>query len=113
MNDHAVSIMLYMSENYVNADTAAYCYPVNRTSGKIINHIVTVVGWDDNYSKNNFLSSSNVTQDGAWIIKNSWGNQKGDDGYYYLYQTDASGAFQAPAKYHTVFFQTSAIRSSS
>ena len=45
MNDHAVSIMLYMSENYVNADTAAYCYPVNRSSGKIINHIVTVVGW--------------------------------------------------------------------
>ena len=72
MNDHAVSIMLYMSENYVNADTAAYCYPVNRSSGKTINHIVTVVGWDDNYSKNNFLSSSNVTQDGAWIIKNSW-----------------------------------------
>ena len=88
MNDHAVSIMLYMSENYVNADTAAYCYPVNRSSGKMINHIVTVVGWDDNYSKNNFLSSSNVTQDGAWIIKNSWGNQKGDDGYYYLSYQD-------------------------
>lgn len=69
LNDHAVSIMLYMKDNYANPDTAAYCYPVGKSSSTVINHIVTVVGWDDNYSKNNFLPVSNVTSDGAWIIK--------------------------------------------
>ena len=88
LTDHAVSIMLYMSESYANPDTAAYCYPVGKSSGRLINHIVTVVGWDDEYSKDNFLAASNVTSDGAWIIKNSWGENKGDNGYYYLSYED-------------------------
>lgn len=90
LKDHAVSIMFYMSDSYINPDTAAYCYPVGKSSSKLINHIVTVVGWDDTYSKENFLEASNVTSDGAWIIKNSWGTGKGDEGYYYLSYEDAN-----------------------
>ena len=76
LNDHAVSIMLYMKESYANPDTAAYCYPVGKSNSTVINHIVTVVGWDDTYSKDNFLPVSNVTSDGAWIIKNKLGEKE-------------------------------------
>ena len=86
LKDYAVSIMFYMSDSYANPDTAAYCCPVKRT----VNHIVTVVGWDDNYSRKNFLDTANVTSDGAWIVKNSWGSQKGDGGYYYVSYEDAN-----------------------
>lgn len=46
------------------------------------NHAVTIVGWDDNYSKNNFATKP--PGNGAWIVKNSYGTKWGDKGYYYL-----------------------------
>ena len=46
------------------------------------NHVIAIVGWDDNYSKDNFLITPQG--DGAWIIKNSWGTEFGDGGYLYL-----------------------------
>jgi len=47
-----------------------------------LNHSVLIVGWDDNYSKDNFLSPP--PGDGAWLVKNSWGIFAGDYGYYWL-----------------------------
>ncbi|MEG2897591.1 MAG: FN3 associated domain-containing protein [Eubacterium sp.] len=68
-------------------------------------HIVTVVGWDDNYNKENFTGSPEVARkfgyedpkipqpknNGAFIIKNSWGDEEGqgDKGYFYLSYEDA------------------------
>lgn len=37
------------------------------------NHAITIVGWDDTISKDNFLSEVKPTRDGAFIIKNSYG----------------------------------------
>lgn len=36
-------------------------------------HAVMVVGWDDNYSKDNFQTAEKPTKNGAWLIRNSWG----------------------------------------
>ena len=36
------------------------------------NHIVTIVGWNDNYSRDKFGEASKPKRNGAWIIKNSW-----------------------------------------
>jgi hypothetical protein len=47
-----------------------------------VNHSVLIVGWDDNYSKDNFLNEP--PGDGAWLVKNSWGIFSGDLGYYWL-----------------------------
>lgn len=51
-----------------------------------LNHEVLIVGWDDHYSKENF--SVKPMHDGAWIVKNSWGKDWGDQGYYYVSYED-------------------------
>ena len=80
------------SEDY-NANTSSAYY--NGTFGEDSNHAVTLVGWDDNYSKNNFKITP--PGDGAWIIKNSWGEDWGDHGYYYVsYYDTAFGSYSYP-----------------
>ena len=54
------------------------------------NHIVTIVGWNDNYSKDKFGEASKPKRNGAWIIKNSWGNKEEDKGYTYISYEDRS-----------------------
>lgn len=53
-----------------------------------VNHAVTIVGWNDTYSRENFAKTP--IGDGAFIIKNSWGNNSGDKGYYYVSYYDTS-----------------------
>ena len=71
-------------EPYYNQETAACYYNESKSS----NHMVTLVGWDDNYSKDNFLITP--PGDGAWICKNSWGTDFGENGYFYLSYYDKS-----------------------
>lgn len=92
---------------YLNTDTwAHYTY---ETAG--LNHAVTVVGWDDSYPKENFLEGKQPPEDGAWLVKNSWGAGSeespnwGDwgvdedddgvgDGYFWLSYYDMGLTFQ-------------------
>ena len=36
--------------------------------------MVSIVGWDDNYSVENFNKGHQPEANGAWIVKNSWGS---------------------------------------
>lgn len=51
-------------------------------------HLIAVIGWDDNYSGDNFTGYSKPKNNGAWLCKNSWGENYGDNGYVWIsYET--------------------------
>ena len=59
-------------------------YKFNPVNGSVYNdvkilsnHAVTIIGWDDNYSKENFNVKPN--NNGAWIAKNSYGDHLEQD----------------------------------
>jgi C1A family cysteine protease len=51
------------------------------------NHEVLIVGWDDDYSADHF---DGVAKNGAWLVRNSWGNNIGDNGYFWVSYQDKS-----------------------
>ena len=51
-------------------------------------HAVCLCGWDDNFPKEDFIETP--PGDGAWLCKNSWGDQWGNDGYFYISYYESS-----------------------
>ncbi|MBQ8412597.1 MAG: hypothetical protein IJX12_03185, partial [Lachnospiraceae bacterium] len=69
---------------YYSNDNCSYYY----NGDEVPNHDVVVVGWDDEYPKENFTHQPEG--DGAFICKNSWGEEFGEDGYFYVSYYDAN-----------------------
>lgn len=63
---------------YFNKETNSYCY----TEDAVPNHDIVIIGWDDNYPKDNF--TEDVEGDGAFICRNSWGEAFGNNGDFYV-----------------------------
>lgn len=80
----AAMASMYVSKNtffdYVGEDNVSYYKPDMTTP--ITNHSVLIVGWDDNWSKTKFRNQPK--NDGAWLVRNSWGDDTGNNGYFWI-----------------------------
>lgn len=77
-----VSTVYWSSANY-NTPLSSYYYNGTQRA----NHSILIVGWDDNYSKSNFLTPP--PGDGAFLVKDSWGTNSHNQGYYYISYYDS------------------------
>ncbi len=78
LNYGAVGTSMLYDNNFFKGN-GYYCWYSSSS-----NHAVTIVGWDDNYSRDNFYGLSEDKGDGAWIVRNSWGPYWKDQGYFYV-----------------------------
>ena len=69
---------------YYNSNTNAYCYIGDEKP----NHDIVIIGWDDYYPKENF--NLDVEGDGAFLCRNSWGDDFGDNGNFYISYYDTN-----------------------
>ena len=92
-----VSYHSYPSSNktYYNETNNAFWNPVDTGT----NHAVILVGWDDNFPKENFnpVDGELPEHDGAWLVRNSWttNTQASYKSYFWLSYEDTSLAESA------------------
>lgn len=78
-----------MSDRYFDTGvrTTGKAYYCNNNIAET-NHIITIIGWDDDYSRDNFNALNKPKSDGAWLIQNSWGTSYNDGGYFWVSYDD-------------------------
>ena len=81
--------------SYYRPATASYYYYSQKPAAA--NHYLSVIGWDDQYSRTKFASTP--PGDGAFLAKNSWGTQFGAGGYFWISYYDAVFAIGSSIAY--------------
>lgn len=70
---HGASSSMSDYSCYNNETGAKYC---SNENSHPTDHAVSIIGWDDNYSIDNFAKDSRPSSNGAWIVRNSWGDKE-------------------------------------
>ena len=87
----AVSASYLSVDEYYSDDQTSFYLPDDYDAGRVpagsapvvsTQHAIAIVGWDDNYAKENF--PVRPTGNGAFLCKNSWGKNFADNGYFYI-----------------------------
>lgn len=77
-----------------NGERSCY-YTAPGTVGAAPDHYVAIVGWDDDFPRESFNEGMRPEFDGAWLVKNSWGTEQGESGYFWISYEDATLSFEA------------------
>ena len=83
MDSGAVSVSFHSDQTLYHDNGESCCYYQNQYDGTYADHAVLIVGWDDSYSRMNFALESRPKKDGAWLVRNSWGDDA-YDGYFWI-----------------------------
>ena len=73
--------------DYISNNFSQY-HNMNNGKSQTSYHAVSIIGWDDNYSRENFIEGNRPEHDGAYIALNSWGENWGYDGVFYISYDD-------------------------
>jgi C1A family cysteine protease len=86
----AVASNFYWDLNYLDKTQKNYFY---NGAHETTNHSASIIGWDDNYSRKNFKYCPDY--DGAFILKNSWGDKILDSGFFYMSYQDYFAGYES------------------
>ena len=81
MESGGISTYYSNSVNCFNYDTYSF-YMSPDYADSYMGHAIEIVGWDDNYPKESFKRTPR--DNGAWLIKNSWGTGDNIEGYFWM-----------------------------
>ncbi|MGE5397163.1 MAG: lectin like domain-containing protein [Chitinophagales bacterium] len=88
MDYGAVATSLYWNNIYYHHTDSlhTYYYYVDGEDKAYANHAIDIVGWDDTYPATNF--EPKASNNGAFLVRNSWGAGWGDNGYFWVSYED-------------------------
>ncbi|MBU0716233.1 MAG: FG-GAP repeat protein [Verrucomicrobia bacterium] len=89
-----VSMCSDFTNLYYNSTNFSFYYYGTSNS----DHAVAIVGWDDNYAATNFVQTP--AGNGAFIVRNSWGTNWGDNGYFYCSYYDSKMGYDENATFN-------------
>jgi len=86
MEQGALCATMYWGDEYYDESTSTYYCDDHKS----LNHAVTVVGWNDD-------KPVPGGPNGAWLVKNSWGADMGDSGFFWIAYDDENAIKTARA----------------